>query len=144
METYEFEMERAKIGKEMSACVDFILSDENASCNMPFEERQMAAVAFEEAFVNICSYAYGEGDGYVRVFIKKDGRSISVHLFDMGIPFDIANVEIKEAEPDQIGGHGIRLIREYTSVFYESIGGMNHLSMVVPKVDASVLATCRS
>lgn len=132
MKLMEFSTKQAVVGEEMRVLADFILSDDGC-CLLPMEERQMAAIALEEAFVNVCSYAYGGRPGYIKVFVVKTEDFVTVHIFDRGAYFDPSTVLLSEPDPDQVGGHGIRLIREYAYLVYEYKNGENHLQMVVPK-----------
>lgn len=101
------------------------------------EEKQEMAIAFEEAFVNICHYAYPNNNGGVRVSIEKNTNSIQVNLWDEGIPYDPTKEPLKKVENHndfsfqelQIGGHGVRLMREYCELSYERVEGKNHLTM---------------
>lgn len=115
----------AKIGNEMSQCVDYIL-DGNWS-----EAKQEAAIALEEAFVNVCLYAYPEDeDGIIKIQIEQNEEQIVMDIWDKGKEYDPSIAPLKEIEEGQVGGHGIRLMRTYCELSYKREGEMNHLTMI--------------
>lgn len=114
----------AKVGDEMNKCVDYIL-DGNWS-----EEKQEAAIALEEAFVNICVHAYKDKAGIIKIRIDKSDEQIVMELWDTGKEYDPATAPLKEIEEGQIGGHGIRLMRTYCDLFYSREEDTNHLTMI--------------
>lgn len=120
----EVRLNPVEIGTEMENCIDFIMEGDWT------EAKQEMAIAFEEAFVNVCNYAYPNKDGSVEVSIEKDEEKILVSIWDLGIPYNPVTVPLKDIVEDQIGGHGIRLMREYCEMSYERVDGKNHLTMV--------------
>jgi serine/threonine-protein kinase RsbW len=73
-------------------------------------------LAVEEAFANICLYAYPNGSGEVEVRCTQDEtRHLLIELIDSGIPFDMLARPAPDLTVDaaqrQIGGLGIPLIR---------------------------------
>lgn len=120
----EIRLNPVRIGNEMENCIDFIMEGDWT------EAKQEMAIAFEEAFVNVCNYAYPNKDGSVEVSIEKDENKITISIWDSGIPYDSVTVPLKEITPDQVGGHGIRLMREYCDMTYEYVDGKNHLTMI--------------
>jgi len=75
-------------------------------------------VALEEAFVNICNYAYPEKSGDVELTCSVAGEYFALEISDHGVPFDLLSL----AEPDtsasiedrDVGGLGILLLRKFT------------------------------
>lgn len=73
-------------------------------------------LAVEEAFVNIASYAYGNGEGMAEIGCALDGSTLRLRLVDGGAPYN----PLKKADPDitlsaedrQIGGLGIFLVKQ--------------------------------
>ena len=77
-------------------------ADENLAAVQAFVERQLAAagcasgtlmqiaVAVEEIFVNIASYAYapGTGSAVVRVELPEEGGAVTISFADRGKPYD--------------------------------------------------------
>ncbi len=94
-------------------------------------------VAVEELFVNIASYAYGdgEGDAIIRVEPQDEPKGVIVSFIDSGSPYD----PLKKKDPDvtlsaekrQIGGLGIFMVKKsMDDMFYEYKDGQNHLTIV--------------
>jgi anti-sigma regulatory factor (Ser/Thr protein kinase) len=88
-------------------------------------------------FVNVASYAYGEGSGGVTLDIGFDkvNRNVTFRLIDQGIPFD----PLQKADPDitlsieerQIGGLGIFIVKKtMDTVHYAYENGKNILTMI--------------
>lgn len=120
----EIQLNPAEIGKEMESGIDFILEGEWS------EGKQEAAIAFEEAFVNVCNYAYqGMEKSYILAIIQKEPSSIEMDFWDEGVYYDPTAVPLKEIEEGQIGGHGIRLMRSYCEMTYRRVDGKNHLHL---------------
>jgi serine/threonine-protein kinase RsbW len=73
-------------------------------------------VVLEEAFVNICRYAYAEGRGDVEVNCFSEGNHTVIEIIDSGMPFDITAQELPDITADihkrKIGGLGCLLIRK--------------------------------
>lgn len=98
--------------------------------------RSQIALAAEEIFVNIASYAYapGTGSATVRVKTDTDPAAMTITFLDNGIPYD----PLKNADPDvtlsaeerRIGGLGIFLTRRVMDeVRYAYRDGQNCLTM---------------
>lgn len=90
----------------------------------------------EEAIVNICNYAYPEGNGEVEVRCKDDDDLFVIEIVDSGIPFDVTGL----AQPDttaplserQIGGLGIFFMKKMMDdVRYRRENDRNILSLVL-------------
>jgi serine/threonine-protein kinase RsbW len=93
-------------------------------------------VAVEEAFVNVCHYAYPDGEGEVDLICEGDEHSFAVTLKDRGVAFNVLSLP----DPDitsgvserKIGGLGIYFIRKLTDdVSYRRENGQNILRMVL-------------
>jgi anti-sigma regulatory factor (Ser/Thr protein kinase) len=94
-----------------------------------------ALIAVEEAFVNICSYAYPEGAGEVELACTAEGEALVLEIADAGRPFDVLSLP----DPDttsgimdrEIGGLGVHFIRKLTDeVSYRRENGRNILRMI--------------
>ena len=93
-------------------------------------------LAVEEAFVNVASYAYGEGTGPVTLSVseeKETGRLV-IRLSDSGIPFDPTARKEPDlslpAEERQIGGLGIFMVKKsMDELRYAYENGQNVLTM---------------
>ena len=93
-------------------------------------------VALEEAFVNVCHYAYPGAEGDVEVTCGREGDSFAVEIADRGVAFDVLSLP----DPDtttglmerDIGGLGVYFIRKLTDeVHYRRENGRNILRMVL-------------
>ena len=99
---------------------------------------QMAVcVAIEEVFVNVAHYAYGEGQGDMRLGIgfDEESRTVTFHMTDKGVPFD----PLQKPDPDitlsaeerEIGGLGIFIAKKtMDSISYAYENGENVLTMI--------------
>jgi len=92
-------------------------------------------LALEEAFVNVCRYAYPEGTGAAEVTCESDGGAFALAIADRGRPFDVLSLP----EPDTragvmlrpVGGLGVHFIRTCaSSASYRRDDGRNILRMV--------------
>ena len=93
-------------------------------------------VAIEEAFVNVCHYAYPGGEGDVELVCGCEGNNFAVEIADGGIPFDVLSLP----DPDttaaimdrEIGGLGVYFIRKMTDeASYRRLDGRNILRVVL-------------
>jgi anti-sigma regulatory factor (Ser/Thr protein kinase) len=106
------------------------------SCGLASKRKFGLLVAIEEAFVNICHYAYPVGAGDVKLTCSCDEEDFAVEIADSGIPFDV----LSAPEPDTaagitdraIGGLGVHFIRKMTDeVSYRREAGRNILRLVL-------------
>ena len=93
-------------------------------------------IAVEEAFVNICSYAYVGGSGEVEVNCSSNGDSFVIEIIDSGVPFDITVLEDPDVTADiserEGGGLGGLLIRKLMDMaVYRREGNKNILRLTV-------------
>ena len=100
----------------------------------PSDSRYKVAVALEELFVNVCSYAYADRDGIGDVTVtceyREDPPAVSIELRDTGIPFDPVTrrdpTRPTSVEDMPIGGLGIFMVRKTMDSFtYRREDGMN-------------------
>ncbi|TYT75361.1 ATP-binding protein [Desulfobotulus mexicanus] len=92
------------------------------------------ALVLEEAFVNICSYAYPEGSGITEIFCYTDESFFMVEIHDEGEAFNILSLPDPDTslgiDEREIGGLGIHFIRKFTDkVTYRREENRNILSM---------------
>lgn len=92
-------------------------------------------VAMEEAFVNICSYAYPEGEGPAELSCGSDGDLFVLEIADRGRPFNVLTLPAPDTTSDimdrKIGGLGVYFIRTFTDdVCYREEDGQNILRLV--------------
>jgi len=93
-------------------------------------------VAAEEAFVNICSYAYPDGKGDAAFSCSTDGNDFVLEIMDYGKPFDVLSLPDPDITLDimerEIGGLGVYFIRKLTDdVSYRRENGQNILRLVL-------------
>ena len=93
-------------------------------------------VAIEEAFVNVCHYAYPAGEGDVELVCGCGGEGFVVEIADSGIPFDILSLPDPDTTAEimdrEIGGLGVYFIRKMTDeVSYRRADGRNILRVVL-------------
>ena len=93
-------------------------------------------VAVEEAFVNVCHYAYPGGEGKVELACSGEGDVFVVEIADNGVPFDVFSIPDPDTTADimerKIGGLGGYLIRKLIDdVSYQRKDGQNILKMVL-------------
>ena len=93
-------------------------------------------LAIEEAFVNVCNYAYPDHKGLIEVSCDKVDDSLVVEISDKGIPFNILLLPDPDISLDiadrEIGGLGGYFIRRCTdSVSYRREDEKNILRLVV-------------
>lgn len=93
-------------------------------------------VAVEEAFVNICSYAYPDGEGEAEVSCATEGDAFVFEIADSGSPFDVLSLPEPDTTLDimerEIGGLGVYFIRRLTDdVSYRRENGKNILRMAL-------------
>lgn len=106
------------------------------SFDCPMKSSMAICVAVEEIFVNIASYAYGEGEGAATLSFGFDEneRLMTLVVSDEGVPFN----PLERAEPDitlsaadrDIGGLGIFITKKtMDTVSYKNENGKNILTM---------------
>ena len=107
---------------------------ETADC--PMKAQMQIALAVEEIFVNIASYAYApdKGNATVRVEVSGDPVTVTITFIDRGVPYD----PLAKADPDVtlsaeergIGGLGIFMTKKIMDdVAYEYKDGKNILTL---------------
>ena len=102
----------------------------------PMKTSVAICVAVEEIFVNIASYAYGEGTGEAALCFDFDEneRLMTLVVSDEGIPFnplerEEPDITLSAAERD-IGGLGIFITKKtMDTVSYKNENGKNILTM---------------
>ncbi len=111
----------------VDACADRVGLDGEAKFGL--------LLALEEAFVNICRYAYSQGEGSAELSCESEGDAFLLDISDRGRPFDVLSQPEPNttADPMQrpVGGLGIHFIRKFAnSVSYRREDGRNVLRMV--------------
>jgi len=95
-------------------------------------------LAVEEGAVNVCRYAYRNGEGEIEISVNEEHGLVVVRLADEGTPFNPLSV----AEPDvarsiregKAGGLGIHLMKSMADgVAYRREGARNILKLAFTK-----------
>jgi len=91
-------------------------------------------LALEEAFVNICSYAYPDGVGDAEISCEGEGNAFVLEIADKGSPFDVLSLPDPDITSDvmdrMVGGLGIHFIRTLSDkVSYRRENDRNILRM---------------
>lgn len=107
---------------------------EDTGCSL--EDQRQIAIAVEEVFINIVSYAYkpGRGDTTLRLDVSQDPAEVTITFIDHGVPFDPLAKEDPDidlpAKQRKVGGLGIFVVKNLMDdVFYEYRNGQNILTM---------------
>ncbi len=87
----------------------------------------------EEAFVNVCSYAYNNEPGVIELNCITDHNpsGLTIEILDKGKPFDLLSdapsyVQAVDISQRRIGGLGIRLMCNITDkITYDRLGSSN-------------------
>lgn len=103
---------------------------ENINC--PMKLIMQISMCFEEAFINIASYAYDHKDGTAKCIVSYEDGLVTLELRDKGKPFDpLAKPDpdvTQKPEDRKIGGLGIYLVKQLMDkVTYERKNGENIL-----------------
>ncbi len=93
-------------------------------------------IAVEEAFVNVCHYAYPQTHGDVTISIGTEKGQFIVEISDSGAPFDLLSLPEPDTDSDimerEIGGLGVHFIRTLTDqTSYCRENGKNVLRMAL-------------
>lgn len=91
-------------------------------------------LALEEAFVNICNYAYPGESGAAEITCTTDGDAFVLEITDHGRPFDVLSAPEPDTTADlmhrKAGGLGVHFIRTVSnSVSYRREDDRNVLRM---------------
>jgi anti-sigma regulatory factor (Ser/Thr protein kinase) len=113
--------------------LDSVLSfiEESCECLAP-SVMTLFLIAAEEIFVNIANYAYGTGDGDVKITTYTDDELVTVEFHDTGIaynPTEHADPDVTlSADEREIGGLGLLMVKKIADEFsYERKGNENIL-----------------
>ena len=101
----------------LPAVMAFVESRAEVSGVMPAKLSGLC-LAVEEAFVNICSYAYQDGEGLVELACSSVSHAFVLEIADSGPEFDMLSVPEPDVsvpiEQREVGGLGVHLIRHFT------------------------------
>ena len=136
MKSKVYELETKAEVEKLSEVLSFIEHHlEEVGCT-PKAQMQIA-VAAEEIFVNIASYAYApaSGNATVRLEVSEDPVAVTITFMDGGKPFDPTKKDDPDltlpAEERGIGGLGIYMTKKIMDdVKYEYRDGKNVLTLM--------------
>jgi len=121
--------------ENLEAVIGFIEECADRCC-LDTKKKFGLLVAVEEAFVNVCHYAYPNGSGDIELSCDCKGDTFTVEIADRGMPFDVLSLPDPDTTADimdrEIGGLGVYFIRKMTDeVSYRREDGRNILRMVM-------------
>jgi serine/threonine-protein kinase RsbW len=110
-----------------------------AENGVPPDRAQTLALAFEEVFVNICSYAYSQEPGDVTLACQTEAGAFVIEIMDQGRPFDPTHAPDPGIRADlksrPLGGLGCFLISRLVDDFqYRREDGRNIVRLVLRPV----------
>ena len=122
---------RIKAEPENLLSVQTFLDDALRKSGFSSRQRQLCAIAAEEAFINICSYA---GTDDITVSVRSCTGGLQVAFADTGRPFNPLTEETPDltlpAHARPVGGLGIHMIRSIAdAVSYDHLHGINRLEL---------------
>ena len=102
---------------------------------VPMKRQLKLQLGFEEAVVNVISYAYPEGtEADIELLAESDGKELTFVLSDHGKAFDPTlsepgDMDVNPAERE-LGGMGIYIVKNIMNeVTYQRLEGRNLLTM---------------
>ena len=133
-EVSELEIEAKK--ENLHSVLEFLETRlEAAGC--PLKLQMQIAIAVEEIFINIASYAYqpGTGTAKIRIEMKDDPARALITFIDSGTPYDPLSKKDPDvtlsAEKRPIGGLGIYMVKKsMDDVVYEYKDDCNVLTLI--------------
>ncbi|WP_329742735.1 SpoIIE family protein phosphatase [Dyella sp. A6] len=102
---------------------------------VPPGTREDVRLVLEELMVNMAQHGHAGGDGSIQLRLRTDADAVLAELHDDGTPFDplqapAPNLTGDIADPDQVGGLGIHLVRAMASdLSYHHDHSGNHLQL---------------
>jgi serine/threonine-protein kinase RsbW len=131
-------MSRLKLPARLENLESFMKLAASYATELGFMQRRIREIelAVEEAIVNICNYAYQDGEGDVEMICRDEGAFFIIEIEDYGKPFNILTLP----EPDvtagimerQARGLGVLLIKKFMDdVYYCRESDKNRLSLIL-------------
>ena len=138
IDTLEFSADELEIEADRDRLQEVLgfIEERLEAVQCPYKAMMQIALAAEEIFVNIATYAYhpDKGKACVRVVIGKDPVNVAITFTDHGIPYD----PLAKDDPDitlpaqqrEIGGLGVFLAKKtMDDIIYEYKDGRNILTL---------------
>ena len=132
------DISRLKLPARLEYLHSFMKLAAACATELGFKQKKTREIelAVEEAFVNICNYAYQDGEGDVEMICRDKGGLFIIEIEDYGKPFNILTLP----EPDvtagimerQARGLGVLLIKKFMDdVNYCRESDKNRLSLIL-------------
>ena len=129
---------RLKLPARLENLQSFIKLAAFYAAELGFKQKRIREIelAVEEAIVNICNYAYQDGEGDVEMICRDDRGLFIIDIEDYGKPFNMLTLP----EPDvtasimkrQVRGLGVLLIKKFMdNVYYCRDADKNRLSLIL-------------
>ena len=122
--------------KENLIAVNEFVETNLEKIDCPMKIMMQICVAVEEIYINIASYAYGEGTGQAEILLDTDTKGQGALTFmDSGVPYNPLAREDPDitlsAEERGIGGLGIFMVKKsMDDVKYRYEDGKNILTLI--------------
>lgn len=122
--------------KENLIAVNEFVETNLEKIDCPMKIMMQINVAVEEIYINIASYAYGEGTGQAEILLDTDTEGqVSIVFMDSGTPYNPLAREDPDitlsAEERGIGGLGIFMVKKsMDDVKYRYEDGKNILTLI--------------
>jgi serine/threonine-protein kinase RsbW len=131
-------MSRLRLAARLENLQSFMTLAASCATELGFKQKRIREIelAVEEAFVNICNYAYRDGEGDVEMICRDNGGHFIIEIEDYGKPFNILTLP----EPDvtsgiterHVQGLGVLLIKKFMDdVCYCREADKNRLSLIL-------------
>ena len=131
-------MSRLRLAARLENLQSFMTLAASCATELGFKQKRIREIelAVEEAFVNICNYAYRDGEGDVEMICRDNGGHFIIEIEDYGKPFNILTLP----EPDvtsgiterHVKGLGVLLIKKFMDdVCYCREADKNRLSLIL-------------
>ncbi len=122
--------------KENLIAVNEFVETNLEKIDCPMKIMMQINVAVEEIYINIASYAYGEGTGQAEILLDTDTKGqVALTFMDSGVPYNPLAREDPDitlsAEERGIGGLGIFMVKKsMDDVKYRYEDGKNILTLI--------------
>ena len=131
----EDELDIEAVEENLPVVLDFVTEKlDKTDCSAGI--KMQIAVAVEEIFINIASYAYNpdQGRAVIRTAVSEDPLTVTITFIDHGKPYDPLAREDPDvtlsAEERPVGGLGIFMVKQaMDDVSYEYKDGSNILRL---------------